>query len=66
MSLRDMRCDRCGELEGALYRAGPFGLPEVPWFCEDCMRETSRVLDEETKRIVRILKEYNETDDGDF
>jgi hypothetical protein len=41
-----MRCDRCGELEGlyregALYRAGLFGA-EVPWFCEDCMRETGQ------------------------
>lgn len=65
MSLGNMRCDRCGELEIVLFRAGPLGLSEVPWFCEDCLCETGHAPDEDLKRISRILKQLNEHNDGD-
>lgn len=58
MGLRTMRCDRCGELEMALFRAGPIGQDKVEWYCELCMRESGQGW--ELDEIVQILKRLND------
>jgi hypothetical protein len=59
-----MRCDKCGELEGALFRAKPMGDENpIGWWCEACLHEAGRDLDEETLRLVNILKRGNPRDD---
>jgi len=56
MGLRTMRCDRCGEQETALFKAG-FKGELGPWFCQDCMVETGHAPEvEELADIVRLLK----------
>lgn len=53
-----MRCDRCGELEAALFRAGPIGTDQSEWWCEMCMGETGNA-DSVVVDLVRILKTKN-------
>lgn len=50
-----MRCDRCGELEVALFRAG-----DVGWYCEGCMEETGHTEQNELAELVKFLKQYHE------
>jgi hypothetical protein len=64
MSLYDMRCDQCGEIEPALFRAKAMGeLSPTGWWCEACLHEAGQDLDEETLRLVNILKRRNPRDE---
>lgn len=59
-----MRCDRCGELEGALFRVNQeTPLDQGGWWCEACLHEAGQDLDEETLRLVNILRRGNRRDD---
>ena len=46
MSLGDMRCDRCHEMESDLFRVEHSELEA--WYCSECLAEIGQPLDTET------------------
>lgn len=62
--LSDMRCDNCHELQAALFRHKEMGDPSPKgWWCQECLHEAGQDLDEETLRLVNILRRGNRRDD---
>lgn len=59
MGLRTMRCDRCGELEQALFRAGPLGHDKVDWYCQECIQATGHWKAEQLSIVAEALKQLN-------
>lgn len=54
MSLENMRCDRCGELESTLFVVKEI-QPEA-WYCQGCMDETGREINIDTLALVNLLR----------